>query len=411
MILNTRRPTGLPPWPIILLGGREKAGKSWAAATASASPLIDRTLWIGIGEDDPDEYGQIEGADFEIVTHDGSYAQILGAARAVAQLPENGRPHLLIVDSMTKLWDLIVDNAQAIANQRAKGRKTASGDYSISPDLWNVAKKQWDDFMDAVRDHHGPVILTARLDLVMVMEDGQPTKEKAWKVQAHKSLPFDAGVVVEMHERGHALITGVRSVRMAIERPVQVPKLTIAELWMKLGLTEGTSTRVHSGTVTDDPSVEAAVAMWGALAKEQTTVEGIRQVYKDARAAGVVTEVLDGIRDIAAAFEQPAAALPQAAPETVQPPLAGASAGRPAKRNWQAEMARLETQAEAKDLVQQATLASAPAAVIEELAALASKKVAEPAPVESWAAAEIPQTDGWDTPMAIADEAAGEVEI
>src|SRR5690606_14747062 len=80
--LQTRKPSGLPSWPILLLAGREKAGKSWAAVSASASPLVGRTLYIGIGEDDPDEYSIIPGADFEIVVHDGTFPGILAAVRA-----------------------------------------------------------------------------------------------------------------------------------------------------------------------------------------------------------------------------------------------------------------------------------------------------------------------------------------
>jgi hypothetical protein len=171
---------------------------------------------------------------------------------------------------MTKLWDLIVDNVQRVANQRGNGRKTASGDYAITPDLWNVAANQWKAVMDAIRKHHGPSILTARLDEVMVMnEQGQPTKDKTWKVQAHKSLVFDAGVLVEMHERGHALITGARSARMQLEKPLVAPKFTIEELWQQLGITAESEMgeRVHHGTVSTDPEVEiaAAVDAWTAL--------------------------------------------------------------------------------------------------------------------------------------------------
>ena len=57
--MQTRKPTGKPHWPLVLLSGTEKSGKSYAAAAASASPLIGKTYWISFGEDDPDEYGQI----------------------------------------------------------------------------------------------------------------------------------------------------------------------------------------------------------------------------------------------------------------------------------------------------------------------------------------------------------------
>lgn len=72
MTLTTRKPTGLPSWPILLIAGVPKAGKSYACAAASASPLVGRTLWVPVGEDDPDELGGIPGADFDIVQHDGT---------------------------------------------------------------------------------------------------------------------------------------------------------------------------------------------------------------------------------------------------------------------------------------------------------------------------------------------------
>lgn len=263
MTLETRKPTGKPAWPILLLAGREKAGKSWAAITASASPLVGRTLYIGIGEDDPDEYALIPGADFDIVVHDGTYPGILDAVRAAVTEPAGELPTLIIVDSMTRLWNLIGDNMQAIANTRAKGRRNPNGDYTISTDLWNVAASQWQDVMDALRMHQGPVILTARLDPVTVMENGQPTPAKEWKIQGHKSLPFDAAAVIEMRERGKFLLTGIRSARIQLEQPRQVPGFTVDQLWNDLGLTEGTGDRTHATVNADttgaEPSTRAHV--------------------------------------------------------------------------------------------------------------------------------------------------------
>ena len=37
MTLITRKPTGKPPWPIMLIAGVEKSGKTYSAAQASAS--------------------------------------------------------------------------------------------------------------------------------------------------------------------------------------------------------------------------------------------------------------------------------------------------------------------------------------------------------------------------------------
>jgi hypothetical protein len=296
MALQTRKPTGLPSWPIGLLAGKEKTGKSWACAQASASPLVDRTLWIGIGEDDPDEYGVVPGADFEIVVHDGSYQGILGAVRDAVAEPRGEKPNLIVVDSGTRLWDLLKDNAQVAANRRAKGRKNANNDYTISMDLWNVAAQQWKDVMDVLRSHDGPVLITARLDEVAVMDGGQPTAERTWKVQGHKSLPFDVNWVVEMRERGKFLLTGVRSAHMPLEGPTDVQGWTVDAMWSRLGIEQGTAmgSRQHSDVVRESEDAgsarpaarpqpqrpQASGKNWLAEADQLTTQEGANALWR-----------------------------------------------------------------------------------------------------------------------------------
>lgn len=256
--LKTRKPTGKPSWPILLLAGAEKTGKSYSAALATSSPLVGRSYWVTIGEDQPDEYGQL--GDFDIVEHDGTYRGILNAV-TVAGLepaPETGVP-LLVIDSMTRLWDLITGHAQDVANQRAAKRNRASkdSDAQITMDLWNAAKDQWNHVMDAVRAFPGPVILTARLDVVAVMNDaGQPTPQKTTKVQAHKSLPFDVGAVIEMPARGDTWITGVRSVRLKLAERTKAPaEFSVDWFWHQLGLHDTeTSSREHNAPTVKTPA-------------------------------------------------------------------------------------------------------------------------------------------------------------
>ncbi len=317
MTIKTSKPTGKPSWPITLLAGAEKTGKSWAAAQAAASPLIARTYWLGIGEDRPDEYGLI--ADFDIIEHDGSYREILRNVVEVAgETAVQGETVLLVVDSMTRLWDLIKDNAQVKANARgiasAKrfNKPAPDGDSPISMDLWNEAKGQWNHVMDAIRAHRGPVILTARLDTVTIMgDDGKPTKQKQEKVSAEKSLPFDVGAVIEMPVRGEAYITGVRSVKLQLPERLLVKDFTIDGLWRKLGLHEvEIGDRTHDAPkvdVIEDAPVEgrdwiaeadaaktsseasrigAAAAV--TLGPDHDIVKAIRQIVADKR--GIVEE-------------------------------------------------------------------------------------------------------------------------
>ena len=78
MTLKTRKPTGAVPWPLVLIEGEEKAGKTWACAEFTASPKVGRCFWIDLGEGAADEYGAIPGADYEVVEHDGGWAYKVG---------------------------------------------------------------------------------------------------------------------------------------------------------------------------------------------------------------------------------------------------------------------------------------------------------------------------------------------
>lgn len=245
--LRTRRPSGKPSWPIVLIAGAEKAGKSWACAAASSSDLIGRTLWLGLGEDDPDEYANVPGADFEIVEHDGTYRGFLRALEAAVAAPRvDDLPNLIVWDSATRGWNLICDMAQDEANARAKRKGKNTDEADISMDLWNVAKQRWAHIMDTLRDHDGPVLITARLDEVTVMSGGKPTTDKVLKVQAEKSLPYDVGAVVEMPERGKVFLKGVRSARLQLAERLQWNQFTVDEFWRKLGLDDTqTAPRTH----------------------------------------------------------------------------------------------------------------------------------------------------------------------
>jgi hypothetical protein len=282
MPLTTRKPTGKAPWPIMLLAGSEKSGKSYACAQASASKLIGRTLWVGVGEDAPDEYGALPGARFEIVEHDGTYRGILNALAACAAEPSKDVPNLIVLDSATRLWDLLCDEQQHVANERAR-RKAAKfnkplpdEDATITMDQWNTAKQRWGHCIDTLREHQGPSIVTARLESVTVLDGkGQPTTDRTWKVKAEKSLPYDVGVVVEMPARGDTWLTGVRSLRWTATEPrVQYPDFTVEKLWTDLGLAEkdAAGERHHAANDPEDkPAQEADTARTelGALCDER----------------------------------------------------------------------------------------------------------------------------------------------
>lgn len=317
MTLTTRKPTGKPSWPILLIAGAEKAGKSWACAQASSSELVGRTLWVGIGEDDPDEYGNIPGSDFDIVVHDGTYRGIRQAVLDAAAEPHGDLPTLLVVDSMTRLWEVICDDVQQLANRRAaeKARKynkpVPAEDVQITMDLWNIAKDRWYDVFEPLRQHQGPVLVTARLEEVTVMTaDGKPTTQKEWKVKANKGLPFDVGGVVELPARGEAYLRGLRSVAWQLDKRTQIPDFTVDRFWRRMGLdTLDLAPREHSGataavqaeaprtlqSVPDAPAAQpepAAERDWYAEVEAAPDAEALRTIYRAARDAGVRDDAL-----------------------------------------------------------------------------------------------------------------------
>lgn len=293
MTIMTRKPTGKPPWPITLLAGAEKAGKSYACAVASSSDLIGRTFWIGVGEDDPDEYGAIEGARFEIVVHDGSYRGILNALKdAAAEPATDGKPNLIVLDSATRLWELLSEEAQLMANNRRKAGP--DGEALISMDLWNRATDRWVKVMDVLRSHSGPSLVTARLDTVTVLDTaGKPTKEKTSKIKSQKSLPFDVGVIVELPSRGEAFVTGARSLRVDVKLDERKPfaNFTVHQLWTLLGLAEedATTPRTHA-------AVDAGAVDWAELIDNaKNNRELLLSLHAKATGMGAPTEVIQAI--------------------------------------------------------------------------------------------------------------------
>lgn len=216
MSIKTRPPTGKAPWPMILLAGVQKSGKSYACAAFSASDLIDRTFYIEVGEGSADQYGAIPGARFEMVDHDGSWKGILEACEAAASEPVTGKPHAIILDSASELWGLLSDEQDSIAAKRGKD--------TVTTDQWNAAKKRWRKVINALRRNLGPVIITARYEQVTVMKNGKPTTDKMWKVRAEKDLGFEVDGIITMTEPRKPYIAGIRTIAFNVPAGGFAPK-------------------------------------------------------------------------------------------------------------------------------------------------------------------------------------------
>jgi hypothetical protein len=241
MTLRTRPPTGQVPWPLILIEGPEKSGKSWACAKLSASERVGQTYWVDLGEGGADEYGAVPGARYLVVEHDGTFAAILGAveevqALAIRAAAAGDPPVVLVIDSMTAEWDLLKSAADARARDRLarKGRSVPEGtEPQISMDLWNTVNAWHRRLMATLMTFSGIACITARGKEVAALDaNGRPVEgSKEYKVDGQRGLAYDASVWLRVGRNHPPLVVGARSVhagiRPGVDKPRQLPDLTL----------------------------------------------------------------------------------------------------------------------------------------------------------------------------------------
>jgi hypothetical protein len=281
--LRTRKPTGLIPYPLVLLAGAEKTGKSYSAFALSASEKVGRTFVFDLGEGGADEYAEI--GPYEVVEHNGTYNDIVEQLDAAVAVPApEGKPNVIILDSITNLWELCKDDIIKIQAERHARKPSAPTDPTM--DLWNRAKDRWRRVIDMLIKFDGIAIVTARGGEVTDVVNGVPTKTSSWKVMAEKNLAFDANVVIRTTSPGKADIIGVRSLQLHIPEggKLQVPNFSLEKVvfdMMKAGggvrdlkvLSSDEVTRTHaktkileayllSGMDTEDAK-KAAGKLWG----------------------------------------------------------------------------------------------------------------------------------------------------
>ncbi|MEU9354980.1 hypothetical protein AB0D65_29295 [Streptomyces griseoloalbus] len=253
---TSRKPTGLPNPPMILLCGPEKCGKSYEAALGTTSDLVGMTYWLEIGgsEGTADYYGRIPGVRYEIVEHDGTYQDICDAVRWILRQPRiDGKPNMIVVDNGTNLWDMLSDEQALFARRRAvrkaqeNRRRVPSLDdpVVVDADLWNRAKDRWGEFLWLLRRHSGPVVMIARQEIVTAFENDKPTRNTTRKIKAEKNLPAAVDAIVELHSLGEAYLTGVRTLHWEVKpgETVRFDDFSIDTLLRRLGFHEAATTR------------------------------------------------------------------------------------------------------------------------------------------------------------------------
>lgn len=234
--LKTHKPSGKIPWPLILLEGSEKAGKSWSIAEFSRSERIGTLYWIDLNEGAAEEYGAIPGADYQVVElSTGDYHEVLHAIELIHKEAERARdagekPVALGIDSGTAIWNGLKDWASSRARDSSRGRsllaKDPHAEVKISTTLWNDAGARWRKIQTLLATFPGPVVITARgKEVAVIGPDGNPIEgQKTWSVDCHKDLPFTATVWVRMQRTAPPIVIGARSVHAGIKPGADDPK-------------------------------------------------------------------------------------------------------------------------------------------------------------------------------------------
>ncbi|MFE1559009.1 hypothetical protein ACFW6V_28995 [Streptomyces sp. NPDC058734] len=342
--LRTRKPTGVIPWPKILIEGEEKAGKSFTAAAFTGCERVGQAYWLELGEDTADEYIGVPGADYVIIEHNGTYRDILGQLEAVhaearRAAANHEPPVVLVIDSMSLLWRMLVNWTAERARRSRAGQKKLryDPDAEIKPgmNLWVDAGERWNRVMYLVRTMPGIVLLLARGKEIAAVDDrGEPIPDtKEWKVEAQKSLGFDATVWVRLKraEPGLGEVIAARSLRFSVPRdgaPLRMPQFSVENLvFERMGCSIHTQPRPA-------PELAGDLGMvWLPKVKKaaESGVEALGELWKKAATDEELSR--DELRVVRAAIEAKAAELKQ--PERLEDPTSEAARLRAAAATHQ----------------------------------------------------------------------------
>ncbi|MEU0468954.1 AAA family ATPase [Amycolatopsis sp. NPDC006131] len=239
MALRSRRPTGATSWPLILLAGEAKTGKTYAAAQFTGDERVGRCFWLDLGEGCADEYGAVPGADYEIIEHDGTWIDIISQVeevRAIAAeaLKQGEKPVVLVIDSMTAEWAMLSQWADKRARRSKNNKKLLAEDpdaeIDITSNFWNDATSRHNRLMNILKTFPGIVVMTAlETEKTQFGPAGRPIQgaPKVAKPDAQKRLGADATVWIRLAQDHEPTVVGLRSVKYTIQpgkdkpRPIQ----------------------------------------------------------------------------------------------------------------------------------------------------------------------------------------------
>lgn len=227
--LRTRKPTGEVAWPLILVEGPDKSGKSVASYSLSADPRVGRTFVLDLGEGTADEYARL--GPYEVIDHNGTYSDMVAQIEAACAEPrvDPAKPNVVEIDSGSEVWDLLKDwtNWRARNSKSGRRRLQQDPDAEIKPpmNLWNDARDRWYRIINILRRSDVIGVITCRAREVAKVENGEPVANQTdYKVECEKGTPFAMKAQVRMTKPHTATLVAVGSLDVQIpEEGLRLP--------------------------------------------------------------------------------------------------------------------------------------------------------------------------------------------
>lgn len=311
MTLRTRKPSGVASWPLILLAGEAKTGKTYQAAQFTGDERIGRSFWLDMGEGCADEYGAVPGADYEIIDHDGTWIDIITQVEEVrdfarTEAEKGAKPVSLTVDSMTAEWGMLSAwtdlRARRSKHNRAALEQDPDAEIDVSSNYWNDANSRHNRLMNILKTFPGLVVMTSlETEKTQFGANGRPLQgaPKQARPDAQKRITADATVWVRLSHDSPPTIVGIRSLKHNIipgkDKPEPWPEFTLSKLvfeFMELGTAEVRHVPTLDADQVDDPDqLRALIRAWTDEHKHEVSrvvADFHGRMRSDIRTAGAV---------------------------------------------------------------------------------------------------------------------------
>ncbi len=226
MSLQTRKPTGIAAWPLILVEGLDKVGKTTATLNLAADERIGRSFVFDLGEGAADEYAL---PDYEMVDHDGTYTDIMAKLTAATLEPraDPDKPNLIVFDNGSELWDSIKVWTEMRARRSKKGKETLrldpDAEVDIPMNLWTDAADRWGKFVRLLKMWDGIAVVICRAkEVTKVDSQGRPVSGQTdYRIEAQKSFVGAVNAQVRIGPQHRASL--VAAWKQGLDLPLQLP--------------------------------------------------------------------------------------------------------------------------------------------------------------------------------------------